>query len=229
MVQFPSFHSRTARSECSAAPGGPASTAPMDLARRQRSNGRKEAPGDEKLLVGSNVQVNGMINDQLFLAFMKQLGAVRANDEDLILELMTQGGDADTAKRIALEIRVFQRYSGKSAYVVGKTAVMSAGVTIFSAFECADRFLTPDTTLLIHERHIEKTITLQGPIKSCRQVIREELAALETAERVEREDFEHFVRGSGMSAEDLFERAKENCYLTAQEALDLRLIARIID
>ncbi|RUX44360.1 peptidase S14 [Mesorhizobium sp. M4A.F.Ca.ET.050.02.1.1] len=180
-------------------------------------------------MVGSNVQVNGMINDQLFLAFMKQLGAVRANDEDLILELMTQGGDADTAKRMALEIRVFQRYSGKSAYVVGKTAVMSAGVTIFSAFECADRFLSPDTTLLIHERHIEKTITLQGPIKSCRQVIREELAALETAERVEREDFEHFVRGSGMSAEDLFERAKENCYLTAQEALDLRLIARIID
>ncbi|WP_189397874.1 hypothetical protein, partial [Mesorhizobium sp. M2D.F.Ca.ET.178.01.1.1] len=143
----------------------------------------------------------GMINDQLFLAFMKQLGAVRASDEDLILELMTQGGDADTAKRMALEIRVFQRYSGKSAYVVGKTAVMSAGVTIFSAFECADRFLSPDTTLLIHERHIEKTITLQGPIKSCRQVISEELAALETAERVEREDFEHFVRGSGMCAE----------------------------
>ncbi|TIX42949.1 MAG: peptidase S14 [Mesorhizobium sp.] len=153
---------------------------------------------------------------------MKQLGAVRASDED-------QGRDADTAKRMALEIRVFQRYSGKSAYVVGKTAVMSAGVTIFSAFECADRFLSPDTTLLIHERHIEKTITLQGPIKSCRQVIREELAALETAARVEGEDFEHFVRGSGMSAEDLFERAKENCYLTAQEALDLRLIARIID
>ncbi|RVD38759.1 hypothetical protein EN858_33080 [Mesorhizobium sp. M4B.F.Ca.ET.215.01.1.1] len=229
MVQSPSFHSPTARTEGSAAPGGPASTAPMDLARRQRSNGRKEPPGDERLLVGSNVQVNGMINDQLFLAFMKQLGAVRASDEDLILELMTQGGDADTAKRMALEIRVFQRYSGKSAYVVGKTAVMSAGVTIFSAFECADRFLSPDTTLLIHERHIEKTITLQGPIKSCRQVIREELAALETAERVEREDFEHFVRGSGMSAEDLVERAKENCYLTAQEALDLRLIARIID
>lgn len=98
---------------------------------------------------------------------------------------------------MALEIRVFQRYSGKSAYVVGKTAVMSAGVTIFSAFECADRFLSPDTTLLIHERHIEKTITLQGPIKSCRQVIREELAAQETAARVEGEDFEHFVRGSG--------------------------------
>jgi hypothetical protein len=100
-----------------------------------------------------------MINDQLFLDFMKQLGDVRANNEDLILELMTQGGDADTARRIALEIRVFQIYSGKNAYAVGKTAVMSAGTTIFSAFECADR--------------------------------------------VEREDFEHFVKGSGMSTEDL--------------------------
>jgi ATP-dependent protease ClpP protease subunit len=191
-------------------------------------NSRKNAPSDEKLLVGSNVQINGMIDDQLFLDFMRQLGDVRANDEDLILELMTQGGDADTARRIALEIRVFQTHSGKNAYVLGKTAVMSAGITIFSAFECADRFLTQDATLLIHERHIEKTITLQGPIKSCRQIIREELAALDTAERVEREDFEHFVKGSGMSAEDLFERAKDNCYLTAQEALDLQLIARIV-
>jgi ATP-dependent protease ClpP protease subunit len=189
----------------------------------------KEVPSDEMLLVGSNVQINGMIDDQLFHNFMKQLGDVRANDEDLILELMTQGGDADTARRIALEIRVFQTYSGKNTYVVGKTAVMSAGITIFSAFECADRFLTQDATLLIHERHIEKTISLQGPIKSCRQIIREELAALDTAERVEREDFEHFVRGSGMSAEDLFERAKDNCFLTAQEARDLRVIGRIIN
>ncbi|RWC26398.1 MAG: hypothetical protein EOS27_25375 [Mesorhizobium sp.] len=200
-----------------ATPGGP------------KPKSRTAAPSDEKLLVGSNVQINGRIDDQLFLNFMKQLGGVRANDEDLILELMTQGGDADTARRIALEIRIFQTYSGKDAYAVGKTAVMSAGVTIFSAFECADRFLTQDATLLVHERHIEKTFTLQGPIKSCKQIIREELAALDTAERVQREDFEHFVRGSDMSAEDLFERAKDNCYLTAQEALDLRLIARIIN
>jgi ATP-dependent protease ClpP protease subunit len=206
----------------------PASVTNTAIAGGPKPKERKEAPSDEMLLLGSNVQINGMINDQLFLDFMKQLGDVRTNNEDLILELMTQGGDADTARRIALEIRVFQTYSGKNAYAVGKTAVMSAGVTIFSAFECADRFLTQDATLLIHERHIEKTIPLQGPIKSCKQIIREELAALDTADRVEREDFEHFVKGSGMSAEDLFERAKENCYLTAKEALDLRLIGRIL-
>ncbi|MDQ2633450.1 MAG: ATP-dependent Clp protease proteolytic subunit [Pseudomonadota bacterium] len=194
----------------------------------QQPKQQGNVPSDEKLLVGSNIQINGMIDDQLFLGFMQQLGDVRANGEDLILELMTQGGDADTARRIALEIRVFQAYSGKNAYAVGKTAVMSAGVTIFSAFDCADRFLTQDATVLVHERHIEKTITLQGPIKSCKQIILEELAALDTADRVQREDFEHFVRGSGMSAQDLFERAKDNCYLTAQEALDLRLIARIL-
>jgi ATP-dependent protease ClpP protease subunit len=208
----------------------PASVTNTAIAGGPKPKSRKNvAPSDEKLLVGPNIQINGMIDDQLFLNFMKQLGDVRANGEDLILELMTQGGDADTARRIALEIRVFQTYSGKDAYAVGKTAVMSAGVTIFSAFECADRFLSQDATLLIHERHIEKTFTLQGPIKSCKQIIREELAALDTAERVQREDFEHFVRGSDMSAEDLFERAKDNCYLTAQEALDLRLIARIIN
>ncbi|MCG7508408.1 ATP-dependent Clp protease proteolytic subunit [Mesorhizobium retamae] len=191
-------------------------------------DGPAQPPSDDKLLVGSNVQINGMINDDLFLTFMKQLGDVRASNEDLILELMTQGGDADTARRIALEIRVFKTRSGKNAYAIGKTAVMSAGITIFSAFDCANRFLTPDATLLIHERHISRTITLEGPIKSCMQIVREESSALETAERVEREDFEHFVKGSSMSADDLFERAKDNCYLTAQDALDLRLIARII-
>lgn len=185
-------------------------------------------PSDQRLLTGSNVQLNGIIDDSLFHAFIQQLGEVRAEGSDLILELMTQGGDADTARRIALELRIFQAYSGKAAYVVGKTAVMSAGITILAAFERSNRFLTADATLLIHERHITRTVMLDGPIHSCQQIIQEEASMLATAERVEREDFEHFVRGSRLSRDDLFERAKHNCYLTAQDAIDLQLIKRIL-
>lgn len=47
-------------------------------------------------------------------------------------------------------------------------------------------------------------------------------------ERVERQDFEHFVRGS-VRRGHLFEQGKENRHLPAQEALELRLIARVID
>ncbi|HEV2503783.1 MAG TPA: ATP-dependent Clp protease proteolytic subunit [Mesorhizobium sp.] len=217
MIHDPSYHAgKGSVADRAQSPALPAANAPT------------EGPGDAKLLVGSNVQINGIISDDLFRAFMKQLGEVRTRGDDLILELMTQGGDADTARRIALELRIFRDHSGKNTFVVGKTAVMSAGITIMAAFGRSNRFLTSDTTLLIHERHITRSITLEGPIESCKQIIREEASALDTAERVEREDFEQFIEGSTLSADDLFERAKNNCYLTAQEALELQLIERII-
>ena len=54
------------------------------------------------------------------------------------------------------------------------------------------------------------------------------LAQLETAERIERAGFAEFAQGSRIGLEELYERATTNCYLTAQEALDLDLIAGVI-
>jgi ATP-dependent protease ClpP protease subunit len=141
---------------------------------------------------------------------------------------MTNGGDADIARRMAQEIRLFKAYSSHQAFCVGKTIVYSAGITVLSAFDRANRYLTADATLLIHERHVEKSFALGGPIKSSIQIVREELAALETAERVEKEDFAHFVEGSAISTAQLYEHATENCYLSAAEALELRLVAQIL-
>jgi ATP-dependent protease ClpP protease subunit len=52
---------------------------------------------------------------------------------------------------------------------------------------------------------------------------------LKTAERVERDDIEKFVAGSNMTADNLSERSKTSCYLTAAEALEYGLIGEIID
>jgi ATP-dependent Clp protease protease subunit len=185
-------------------------------------------PDDCKLLSGANVRINGPIDAQVFDDFTKQLRSVWDGDDDLILELMTQGGDADIARRIALEIRIFQAYAAKAAYAVGKTAVMSAGVTVLSGFDCKNRFLTADATLLIHERHLDRTLVLKGPIESCKQIVCEQLEVLKMAERVEKEDMEKFVAGSHMTVDDLFQRAKGNCYLTAAQALEFGLISEII-
>jgi ATP-dependent protease ClpP protease subunit len=204
------------------------STAISGMPKEKPANRNQEHPSDEKLLIGSNVQINGAISSETVPDFMQQLAKVRAANEDLILELMTEGGDADAARRIALEIRLFKAHSNSRAFCVGKTIIYSAGITILAAFDCRDRYLTSDATLLIHERHVEKTLSLNGPIKSSAQIVREALAELDTAERVEREDFVHFVKDSGMSADELYEHAKENCYLSAQEALARRLIARIL-
>jgi hypothetical protein len=115
----------------------------------------------------------------------------------LRLELNTDGGDADVARRIALEIRLFQRHSGRSAYCVGKTKVYSAGVTIFAAaLKKARRCLTDDAVLLVHERRVDTSLVLKGPLKSCIQIVSEQLELLKTAEKLEREGFAELVAGS---------------------------------
>jgi len=144
------------------------------------------------------------------------------------MELNTEGGDADIARRMAMEIRLFRRHAGRDAYCVGKTNVYSAGVTVLAAFSREKRLLTEDAVLLIHERRLDQAVHLCGPIKASIQIIREQLSMLETAHKLEMEGFREFVEGSNLSVEELYERAMSNCYLHAKEALELRLIAEIL-
>jgi ATP-dependent protease ClpP protease subunit len=182
-----------------------------------------------ELLHRPNISLNGKISAETLSFFLEKLGEVRASNEQLVMELNTEGGDADVARRIAMEIRLFLRYGGKEAYCVGKTNVYSAGVTIFAAFPRNRRFLTEDAVLLIHERRLSQSVQLCGPIKASIQIIREQLSMLETAHRLEMEGFRELVEGSKLSVDELYERATSNCYLHAKEALDLRLIAEILE
>jgi ATP-dependent protease ClpP protease subunit len=105
---------------------------------------------------------------------------------------------------------------------------MSAGITIMAAFPRENRYLTQDAVLLVHERRLQKTIELNGPVRANMQIAQQLVAELESAERLEREGFADFEQGSKISVEELYERATKNCYLTAQEALDLALIAALL-
>jgi ATP-dependent protease ClpP protease subunit len=185
-------------------------------------------PGDATLLFSPNISVNGLIEEQTLPFFLDRLQAVRDGTDDLILELNTQGGTADIARRIGLEIRMFVRHSGRRACCVGKTNVYSAGITILAAFPKECRFLTDDAVLLIHERRLEQSVQLTGPIKSCLQIVREQLSMLETAEMLETEGFREFVEGSNMTLEQLLEEAKKSFYVTAEQALKLGLVAEIL-
>ncbi|PBB88986.1 hypothetical protein EOA75_15565 [Mesorhizobium sp. M1A.F.Ca.IN.022.07.1.1] len=81
--------------------------------------------------------------------------------------------------------------------------------------------------MLVHERRLEKELVLNGPIRSCLQIVREQLALLQTAERLENEGFEDLVEGSKISLEQLRDHALNNCYLMAERALELGLVADI--
>jgi len=189
---------------------------------------RLPADREQVLLFQPNISINGSITDETLSFFLGRLETIRANGEDMILELNTGGGDADVARRIALEIRLFVRHSGHSAYCVGKTRVYSAGVTILAAFPKWCRYLTADAVLLIHERRLDDIISLKGPLKSCVQIVREQLAMLETAEQLEMEGFRELVNGTSLSVEELYDRATKNCYLHADEALKDGLVESIL-
>lgn len=185
-------------------------------------------PSDKQLLFEPNISINGLIGDGTVSFFLGRLEEVRQSGQDMIMELNTNGGDADAARRIALEVRLFCEHSGRRAICVGKTRVYSAGVTIFASFPRQSRFLTEDAVLLVHERRLDSTVELHGPIKSCIQIIREQLAMLETAQKLELEAFRELVKGSSLSAGELYERATENCYIHAREALEFGLVERIL-
>jgi ATP-dependent protease ClpP protease subunit len=194
----------------------------------QRIDSSSSRPPDRQLLFEPNLSINGLISPDTLGFVLDRLNRVRSDGIDLQVELNTQGGDADVARRIALEVRLFRRHSGQKAFCVGKTCVYSGGITILAAFERENRYLTDDAVLLVHERRLDQTLQLTGPIKSCLQIVREQLQLLETTEALEMEGFRELVEGSALSLDDIYERAKTNCYLTAEEAQEAGLIGGIL-
>lgn len=196
-----------------------------------KSNEEKPAatrPDTAELLFKPNISINGLIDDGTVAFFLGRLEEVRAGNQAMIMELNTDGGLADAARRIALEVRLFTKFSGLDAYCVGKSNVYSAGVTVFAAFPKRGRFLTEDAILLVHERRLDSTIDFKGPLKSCLQIAREQLSLLEAAEQLEVDHFKALVDGSSMSLDQIRERATNNCYMHAEEALELGLIEAIL-
>ncbi|HZY67446.1 MAG TPA: ATP-dependent Clp protease proteolytic subunit [Devosia sp.] len=180
-------------------------------------------------LFNPNVRLFGEIGSGSFWDFMDQVAKVRETDNDaVVLELSTEGGDADVARRIACEIRLCRQWHGRETHFVGKTYVYSAGVTIMAAVPRENRYLTEDTVMLVHERRLTKTIQIDGPMRSNIQILREQLASVESAQQIEKDGFAELAEGSKISVDELYDRATRNCYLTAREALDLELIADII-
>ena len=112
---------------------------------------------------------------------------------------------------------------------LGKTAVFSAGVTIMSAFGREQRYLSKDAYLLIHERRLTKELRLNGALRSVEGVIRDVLAEIKSGQILERDGFEALVAGSRLDIDALYQHVlKENWFLSAEEALKLKLIAGIV-
>lgn len=180
----------------------------------------------DPLALTPNVRLFGSVDESMLAKVLDSLDAIKPGDP-VVLELTTQGGDADIGRRIALEFRLAKE-RGHETIFIGKSNVMSAGITIMSCFSPRCRFVDKGCELLIHERRLEKTVQITGPLRSNIQVAKEIIAQLESGQRLEEKGFRDLVDGTKVSFEDLMKKvSKSNWYLSAEEAFRLGIVAGV--
>jgi ATP-dependent protease ClpP protease subunit len=177
-----------------------------------------ERAREDVTLDPAHASLLGELTEDRAADFLSQLAELPRNAATLVVAVTTNGGDAELARRVMLEIDVIRQRLGRRLVFVGKTQVHSAGVTIMSAFPKRDRYLSRDTTLLIHSRQLEKSVELAGPIVLSMPRIRALLAEMELGLSLEEQSFERLIEGSDIGMDELRRRAPENWYLTAEEA-----------
>jgi ATP-dependent protease ClpP protease subunit len=174
------------------------------------------------------VRLCGEVNDAMFAAFQEQFDAAADQSGPIVIELTTVGGDADIGRRIAADIRLFRQRTASAPLFFGKTVVYSAGATIMAAFRREDRWMDRHGVLMIHCRKLSKTMRFDGFLRQEREVVEALLAEIDVGIQVQTWGFEELIEGSDVTLDELERKARENWYLTAEEALARRLIAGIV-
>jgi ATP-dependent protease ClpP protease subunit len=179
------------------------------------------------LLATPHIQLYGPVNEVMYAAFKDQLAAAPP-DGPLVVSLTTLGGDPEMARAMGDSIRLLTEYTGREALFLGKVAVYSAGSTFMSAFPVDKRFLTHGTRLMIHERIMDSTVQLTGPLNTLAPVLHAKLNEIADSIRIQDEGFAALVAGSRVSLEELKAKAPNNWYIEAEEARDLGLVLDVI-
>ena len=177
---------------------------------------------------GPAVLLAGEVDYEMYRAFREQLEAA-PREGLVVVELSTLGGDPEVARMMGEDIRFHSDISPQRRFVfLGKAAIYSAGATFMSFFAVPNRYLTRGTRLMIHERKLEKTLQVCGPLTSCVASVKALLHEIEHSIAIQNEGFENLVRGSQVTMERVLQEAPANWYIEAQEAQGLGLIAGVI-
>jgi ATP-dependent protease ClpP protease subunit len=179
------------------------------------------------LLSSPHIHLSGSVDQAMYQSFRDQL-AKAPQDGPLVVAISTLGGDPEVARLMGDELRLIREYTGREMLFLGKVAVYSAGATFMASFPVDKRFLTRGTRLMLHERIINKTIEVSGPLKSCVAGLKAALHEIEESVRIEEEGFRAVVAGSRVPFEEVCKRAPANWYIEAEEARDLGLVLDVI-
>lgn len=174
------------------------------------------------------ILLSGAVDYAMYSNFREQLDA--APTEGLIIvELTTLGGDPEVARMMGEDIRFHSDMESARRFVfLGKAAIYSAGTTFMSFFARDNRYLTRGTRLMIHERLLTKTLQISGPLTTCVAAVKATLHEIEASIAIQNEGFENLVRGSKVTMADVLQKAPENWYVEANEALELGLVHAVL-
>jgi ATP-dependent protease ClpP protease subunit len=174
------------------------------------------------------IMLSGAVDYAMYAHFRSALS--QAPQQGLVVvELSTLGGDPEVARMMGEDIRFHSEIHPERRLVfLGKTAIYSAGATFMGFFIRQNRYLTRGTRLMIHERMITKTLTVQGPLTTCIASLKATINEIEASIAIQNEGFGNLVLGSTVPLEEVLQRAPENWYLEAQEALGLGLVEAVL-
>ncbi|GJD66693.1 ATP-dependent Clp protease proteolytic subunit [Methylobacterium frigidaeris] len=174
------------------------------------------------------VLLSGSVDYDMYKDFRRQFD--QASERKLVVvELTTLGGDPEVARMMGEDIRFHSQMTPERRFVfLGKAAIYSAGTTFMSFFTRSNRYLTPGTRLMIHERKLAKDISLNGPLTTCVASVKATLHEIECSIQIQNEGFANLIDGSCVTMAEVLERAPSNWYIEAQEAKKLGLIEAVI-
>ena len=174
------------------------------------------------------IRLSGPADFAMYDSFRQQFDAV-PEEGLVVIALSTLGGDPEVARLMGEDVR-FQSALRPERRIVflGKAAIYSAGATFMSFFARPNRYLTRGTRLMIHERKMEKTLQVVGPLTTCIASVKAMLHELEHSIIIQNEGFENLIRGSDVDMDEVLCRAPSNWYLEAQEAQARGLIECVV-
>jgi ATP-dependent protease ClpP protease subunit len=177
---------------------------------------------------GPAILLSGSVDYDMYRDFRRQLD--QASQQNLVvIELSTLGGDPEVARMMGEDIRFHSDITPDRRFVfLGKAVIYSAGTTFMSFFARWNRYLTPGTRLMIHERKLSKELKLNGPLTTCVASVKAALNEIECSIEMQNEGFANLVRGSRVTMDEVLRRAPSNWYIEAEEAQALGLIEAVI-
>jgi hypothetical protein len=110
----------------------------------------------------------------------------------------------------------------------GKGRDLFSGDDLHEFFAVENRYLTRGTRLMIHERKLDKTLHISGPLTTCVATVKATLHEIEASIAIQNEGFENLIRGSKVMLDDLLSRAPGNWYIEATEARSLGLVSDVL-